>query len=268
MPDIQEKLRRLKEILQGCQGAVLAFSGGVDSTFLAAIAREVLKDKLLLVTASSETYPQHEKKAALEAARLLGTRHQLIFTRELSDERFVANSPQRCYFCKKELFGKLWEIAKELGFSSVLDGANYDDLGDHRPGMRAARELGVKSPLVEAALTKEEIKALSREMGLPTWDKPSMACLASRFPYGERITKEKLLMVSKAEDYLRSLGLDILRVRHHGNLARLEVAPPDFPRIISLAEEIEKELRSIGYIYVALDLKGFRSGSMNEAVEA
>lgn len=268
MTDIQEKLHRLKEILQGCQGAVLAFSGGVDSTFLAAIAQDVLKDKLLLVTASSETYPQHEKEAALETARLLGARHQLIFTRELFDENFVANSPQRCYFCKKELFSRLWEIARENGFSAVLDGANYDDLGDYRPGMRAAGELEVKSPLFEAMLTKEEIKVLSREMGLPTWAKPSMACLASRFPYGERITEEKLLMVSKAEDYLRSLGLDIIRVRHHGNLARLEVAPEDFSRIISMAGEIEKELRSIGYIYVTLDLKGFRSGSMNEAMGA
>lgn len=266
METIQQKLSRLKEILAGCGGAVIAYSGGVDSTFLAKVARDVLEDRALAVTACSETYPDHEVKEALALAEQLGLRHLTIWTEELANEEFAANPPDRCYFCKTELFGKLLDIAREHGLSYVLDGANHDDQFDHRPGMRAGGELGVRSPLKEAGLTKEDIRQLSREMGLPTWDKPSFACLSSRFPYGERITQEKLTMVGRAEDYLRSLGVGQLRVRHHGDLARIEVAATDFPKVLAAADEIARKLKELGYTYVALDLQGYRTGSMNEVL--
>ncbi len=267
MTDRKEKMLKLRELLAGCGGAVIAYSGGVDSTFLARVAHEVLGERVLAVTAFSETYPDHEQKAALETAQQLGLPHLTIYTDELANEQFAANPPERCYFCKKELFGKLLDIARKHGLACVLDGANYDDQFDFRPGMQAARELGIRSPLKEAGLTKEDIRELSREMGLPTWDKPSLACLSSRFPYGERITREKLSRVREAEDYLRSTGINVLRVRHHGNIARIEVTYDDFPRIIGAAGKIVEQLKAFGYNYVTLDLQGFRSGSMNEVLD-
>ncbi|MEW5919577.1 MAG: ATP-dependent sacrificial sulfur transferase LarE [Bacillota bacterium] len=260
------KLNELKVILSSYGGAVIAFSGGVDSTFLASIAHDVLKEKVLAVTASSETYPEEEIDAAVSLAQQIGLPHLLIHTEELADGKFTANPPERCYFCKKELFARFRKIAEAYGLPQVLDGTNHDDRLDYRPGMQAAKELGIKSPLLEAELTKEDIRGLSREMGIPTWNKPSLPCLASRFPYGEEITREKLAMVKNAEAYLRSLGLETLRVRHHGNLARIEVDPKTFPIIMEAAGEVSQKLRQIGYSYVTLDLQGFRSGSLNETL--
>ena len=268
MVNKSKKMSIVRQLLKDYGGAVIAFSGGVDSTFLAKVAREELGENLLAVTASSEIHLPGEKEAAQEIARKLDLKHRVIATEELSNEQFAANSPERCYFCKKMLFGKLLSIAKDHGLPYVLDGANYDDQFDHRPGMRAGRELGIKSPLLEAGLTKDDIRDLSRQMGLPDWDKPSQSCLSSRFPYGERITSEKLSMVRQAEEYLGSLGIKILRVRHHGQLARIEVIPDNFHLVTALADEIEKKLNAIGYRYVTLDLKGFRSGSMNEVMDS
>lgn len=264
----EKKLNHLQEILAAYGGALVAYSGGVDSTFLAKVANDVLGEKALAVTAGSETYPQREVDAAHALAHKLGLRHLLIHTEELEDEHFAANSPDRCYICKKELFGKLVAIARQSNIPYVLDGANYDDLADYRPGTRAGRELGIKSPLQEAGFTKEEIRMLSQQMGLPTWDKPSLACLSSRFPYGERITKEKLNMVALAEDYLRSLGVGQLRVRHHGNLARIEVTSDDFGKIYASAGSIVRKIKEAGYKYVTLDLQGYRTGSLNEVLDS
>lgn len=266
MKSANAKLNKLKEVLQRCGGAVIAFSGGVDSTFLAWIAHCVLPERVLAITATSETYPEHEIKTARNLAQQLGFSHMIIHTEELSDERFISNPPNRCYHCKKALFARLWQIAEKHGFSYVLDGTNFDDRLDHRPGMDAAKELGIKSPLLEAELTKEDIRILSKEMGLPNWDKPAQPCLASRFPYGEEINREKLLMVKEAEEFLSGLGLEPLRVRHHGNLARIETDPKFFHFIMGAADEVSKRLKQIGYSYVTLDLQGFRTGSLNEVI--
>lgn len=267
MKSTDEKLKDLRNILSGYGGAVIAFSGGVDSTFLASVAIEALPGRVLAVTAGSETYAAEEIEAAMLLAQQLGLPHLLIHTAELADEKFTSNPPQRCYHCKKELLGRLRQIAEAHDLPQVLDGTNYDDRLDFRPGMQAVKELGVESPLLEAGLTKEEIRALSRERGLPNWSKPSLPCLASRFPYGEVITKEKLAMVDKGEAYLRTLGLDTLRVRHHGSLARIEVNSEAFPLILGAAEKVTKKFKEIGYTYITLDLQGFRSGSLNETLK-
>lgn len=264
--DLFQKLERLKEILSGYNGAVLGFSGGVDSSFLARVAKEVLGDRLLAVTACSPLYPEEEIEGAKRLARELSLDHLVLTTNELEDEAFCNNPPDRCYHCKKKLFGKLLELARAKGYDAVLDGANVDDLGDFRPGMRAVRELNVQSPLKEAGFTKEEIRLLSREMALPTWDKPSMACLASRFPYGERITQAKLDQVGKAEILVRRLVGGQVRVRHYGDLARIEVEPARFMNAVQEAGAIAAGLKKLGYKYVTLDLEGYRTGSMNEVL--
>ena len=261
------KLGLLKRILADMEGVLIACSGGVDSTFLLRVALEVLGENVLAVTAKSPIHPASESAAAGELARRLGARHLFVETDELDDPEFARNPPERCYLCKRSLFARLKELAEEHGLTEVLEGSNYDDLGEHRPGLRALRELGVRSPLAEAGLTKAEIRALSRQMGLPTWDKPAQACLATRFPYGELLTPEKLRRVEEAEEFLRSLGLGQLRVRTHDLLARIEVSQNEMPRLLHEAGRVVEELKKLGYTYFTLDLEGYRTGSMDEPLK-
>lgn len=259
----QRKLEKLKSIIKGTEGAVVAFSGGVDSTLLLKVAHEVLGDKVIAVTANSETYPKRELEEAKHFAQANGIKHIVIETLELEIAGFADNPPDRCFYCKHELFSKLTDIAKNNGLEYVFDGSNYDDRNDHRPGMRAAKQLGVVSPLKQAELTKDEIREISKELGLSTWNKPSFACLSSRFPYGTRITPEKLVVIGEAEDFIRDLGFQELRVRHHDTIARIEVAKADLPRIIEYADQISEKLKSLGFLYVTLELSGYKTGSMN-----
>jgi uncharacterized protein len=263
--DLETKYKRLTEILGGIDGVVVAYSGGVDSTLLLKAAVDALGDRALAITAESETYPQREGEEAIRLARDIGARHTVIHTSELEIEHFANNPPERCFYCKKELFAKLLEIAREEGLEAVLDGSNVDDGSDHRPGMQAAADLGVRSPLREAEITKEDIRGISKALGLPTWDKPSFACLASRFPYGDRITAEKLNRVGAAEDLMRELGASQVRVRDHGHTARIELPAEDFDVVMRPENRtrIVATLHELGYFYVTLDLEGYRTGSMN-----
>lgn len=269
-PEVQGKYRRLLGILRDLESVVVAFSGGVDSTFLGWAARDALGERAVLVTADSESYPEGELDEARRLARLIGLRHLVVETREVENPAYAENPPNRCFFCKEELFTRLEPLAAAEGFRQLVYGATVDDLGDHRPGMASARERGVRAPLVEAGLGKAEIRQLSRAFGLPTWDKPAMACLSSRFPYGTRITPEKLRQVDRAEAFVRSLGFRNFRVRHHGELARLEVDRAEMGRLWEdgRAEAIARRLRELGFRYVTVDLQGFRSGSLNEALRA
>lgn len=265
----EEKLNHLKEILRSLGSVCVAYSGGVDSTFLLRVAREVLSERVIAVTATSPTYPEHEQREAIALAEAIGVRHILIESNELQIPGFSENRPDRCYYCKSDLFQKVGGIAREECIESVVDGSNYDDIGDYRPGRRAAGELGVRSPLSEAGLTKDEIRYLSRGFGLSTWKKPSFACLSSRFPYGEEITEEKLRVVGRAEEILRGMGFTQFRVRHHGGIARLEFIPEEMALLTDpdLRLRIHNELKALGFHYVTLDLLGYRSGSMNEVLE-
>ena len=266
---LDEKLTRLRSTLREIGSAAVAFSAGVDSTFLLRVAHEELDDRVVAVTVRSSTFPRRELDEAVAFCRAEGIRHEIIDTSELDVPGFAENPPDRCYLCKKSIFGEIMAFAQANGFAAVLEGSNMDDDGDYRPGMRAIKELGVKSPLHDAGLTKAEIRALSREMGLPTAEKPSYACLASRFPYGERITAAGLERVERAERWLRDaeLGLSQLRVRSHGDLARIEVPSGDIPRIAARAAEISAALKEFGFTYTALDLQGYRTGSLNEMLE-
>jgi len=263
------RLNKLNDILSEMGSVVIAFSGGVDSTFLLRVAKDVLKDKVLPVIATSPTYPKEEFEEAKQLARSFNVPAMIIETDEFKDARFLSNPKERCYFCKTELFSKLKDIAGQKGFKFVVDGSNYDDRSDFRPGNKAKKELGIRSPLEEAGLRKQDIRELSKQLGVPTWDKPSFACLSSRIPYGTRITEENIKMVGEAEKHIRSLGFKNVRVRHHGHIARIELDKDSISRVLSdgIMDDIAKELEKIGYLYVTIDLKGFRTGSMNEVLK-
>jgi uncharacterized protein len=263
---LEEKFNNLQQRLRRMDRVIIAFSGGVDSTFLLKTASLSGLSRLIAVTGSSESVSGDEMACATEMASSLGVEHDIIKTEELKDSKYADNPPDRCYYCKKELFGRLRDIAERENISYILDGTNADDAHDWRPGNRAAREEKVESPLLDASLNKNEIRQLSKKLGLPTWDKPATPCLSSRFPYGQKITSESLDRVRKAEKFIRKFGIRELRVRNHAEVARIEISPEDFS--ILTAHDIRKEvvdyLKSLGFSYIALDLQGFRSGSANE----
>ena len=268
-----EKLARLQTIVHEAGPSIVAFSGGVDSTFVAAVARGVLGERALAITGVSPSIPLSEVEEAKALARQIGIAHELIDTREMDDPDYVKNNPDRCFHCKDELYGRLTAIAREQGFAAVLDGCNLDDTGDFRPGRRAAAQHGVRSPLLEAGLTKAEIRELSKERDLPTWDKPAMACLSSRIPYGTPVTVEALSSVDQAEAYLRALGLRQLRVRHHvlpsgDPIARIETDNAGIEVALANRSTVAERLKELGYLYVTLDLAGYRTGSMNEGLKS
>jgi uncharacterized protein len=259
---------RLDELLTSFESLIVAFSGGVDSAYLAWRATQVLGPAALCVTADSPSYPDHHRQFALRIAREFGLHHEIIRTSELERPEYRANPVNRCYYCKHELYGALSRIADDRGFNVIVDGNNADDRGDYRPGRQAAREYGVRSPLDDVGLVKSEIRELSRRAGLPVWDEPASACLSSRIPYNSEVTPEKLRMIEAAEERLRALGFRICRVRHHDSLARIEFGVDELPRALDseLREQIVREVRLVGYQYVTIDLQGYRMGSLNEGV--
>jgi uncharacterized protein len=267
--ELETKIQKLKEIFQSMERVLVAYSGGVDSTFLLRVARDTLGEKnVLAVTALSPLYPERELREAKKNIQEMGIRHLLIESNELEIPGFSKNPKDRCYFCKRELFGELRNLAQSEAFPFIVEGSTLDDEKDHRPGRKAIQELEIRSPLKEAMFTKSEVRELSKALALLTWDKPSFACLASRFPYGEEITPEGLRMVNEAEDFLFGLGFKQVRVRHYQNLARIEIFQEEIERLLdgSLREKVVRRLKEIGYQYVTLDLQGFRSGSMNEVL--
>lgn len=268
MTDVQGKLARLKEIIADTGGMLVAFSGGVDSTLLTKVAFDVLGERALAVTVRSKIHPSFEEREAAEIAEAIGIRYLVLDADPLEVEGFAANPPERCYICKKAILSALLDIARKEGLPAVAEGSNASDVGDFRPGMKAVAELGVLSPLKDVDLTKDEIREISRGLGLATWDKPSYACLASRIPYGHEITGEKLRAVDAAEDYLRGKGYRVLRVRHHGDVARIELAPDEMKRFAAEEDfdEVSRAFRGFGFRYAALDLEGYRTGSLNEAL--
>ncbi len=265
---LKKRLKELEDIVAPYGSALVAFSGGVDSSLALAVATRALsKERVLAVTSNNETYLPSELGLAEAFVRFLGVEHLVVNTRELDDPNYASNPANRCYFCKNTLYSNLKALAREKGYACVVDGANKDDEGDYRPGRRAAKELDVVSPLAVASLGKAEVRELARYLELPTWDKPALACLSSRFPYGQEITSEKLAQVARAEEFLRRRGYEQVRVRHHGEIARLEVGPAELERAFGEREGISAELKAAGFLYVTLDLAGYKSGSLNAVLE-